>query len=244
LPARSIASINLSVPNVVATVLGVVPKLRAQLPALRDAVVRFDFELVEQLEEWALVLNRLHAAALVPEQPSAISNAEIEEARQLRRLLAGDATTLAGRGLLSKSEVAAIGSGNGFLKLSQDLRKLHRLFVSNAAALRGRCAVTEVELARALKLSDKLQALIIQRAQPRPHSGAELERRAFTRLMAAYREARAGIVFLRRNEGDYDDIIPSLYVGRKRRTISKSDSNARNQQTSAAETFPTESGSQ
>jgi hypothetical protein len=226
----------------VATVLGVVPKLRAQLPALRAAVVQFDFELVSSLEEWALVLNKLHAAALIPEERSPISAAEIAEARQLRRLLHSDGLGLVKRGLLSQSDLESIGQSSGFVNLARDLNQLHRLFTANAHSLSGRCAVSEPELSRALELANRLTKLIAQRAHPTPHKGAELERRAYTKLLAAYREARSGILFLRRHEGDGDDIIPSLFIGRGGRGANaKSATNARNRQTAASDASSTES---
>lgn len=81
-----------------------------------------------------------------------------------------------------------------------------------------RCAVTLEELDRAEVLSDKLTLAVgyCDRVPELLKLAGEQRQRAYTLFIRAYTEVRDAVVYLRRNHGDADKLVPSLYGKRKR----------------------------
>jgi hypothetical protein len=94
---------------------------------------------------------------------------------------------------------------------------LVNVFKANWPSIHGKCAVTEEELARGGKLVAWLMEVVGLREQGPAElaKSADMRVRAFTRFTRTYDAARRAVGFLRWNEGDADDIIPSLWKGRR-----------------------------
>jgi hypothetical protein len=216
LDSRELVSLNTAVEDCVTKTFRAADELRTFLPALRE-LTGFDFELVAALADWAIILNDTHAAVLALGRPTSPRAASLSEGRALRRLLHADAEALVARGILEQRALRVLKGSVGHLKLAHDLRVLAELFTSKSAAADGRCAVNAHEIARARQLADEISRAAALRNEPIGAADKELRKRAFTMLSRAYCEARDGVRFLRRREGDVDRILPPLVNGRPSR---------------------------
>ncbi|MEN9581964.1 MAG: hypothetical protein RJA70_4973 [Pseudomonadota bacterium] len=134
----------------------------------------------------------------------------------MRDQLHTDALALAKRGLLQDERVAKLRSGLGHKSVAIDVVGLVQLFRKRFAALQGRMAVTEAELDRAAQLGQELMtaAGVKEQAHMGVNAAALLRHRAFTLCARAYDQARRAVIYLRWDEGDADQIAPSLWAGR------------------------------
>lgn len=213
LSSKELLNVNLHVPRAVAQSLGVVPKVNALLPTLRQ-LITLDSELVASLEDWTLLLNHAHACVLGATRPARTPARLVAEAVLLRATLRQDAIALTRRGLVDKSALRRLSGETGFRNTARDLRTLAAIFTADWESLAGKCAVTETELALARTLAEQLLAADRGRSSQHDAAARELRARVFTMFSRAYAEARAGIAFIRRREGDLDLIIPPLHAGR------------------------------
>jgi hypothetical protein len=76
--------------------------------------------------------------------------------------------------------------------------------------------MTLAELDHMENLADQInQALGIREQMPELKASAARDRQAaYTLFVEAYDEVRAAIAYVRRKEGDVDELMPSLYAGR------------------------------
>ncbi len=84
--------------------------------------------------------------------------------------------------------------------------------------IQGKSCVSEQELRRAQSIAEALLAYLGSREQsPEAKAAAsEVRDRAFTLLADNYDIARRVVTYLRWNDGDADQIAPSLYGGKRR----------------------------
>lgn len=216
LPVTKVLSVNRNLTEVVATGLGVLPKVQALREGLAQSVLDCRFHWVDALEDYTLALNFARAEYLTVTRPQRCAPEVWLEARQVRRVLMQDWRALAARGVLNDSLLRGVRAGKGFLELGTDLTVLshvHRAYAASSGA------ALPVEAERAAVLARTILA-----AGGRPDRKSEavvnardLQNRAFSVFVRAYGEARASIAYMRRDAGDVDHIIPSLYA-RGRRT--------------------------
>src|SRR5688572_5909064 len=82
--------------------------------------------------------------------------------------------------------------------------------------VQGRTALQAAELDAAEALADRLVSGVGAREQGPTIvlEAADRRRRAFSLFARAYDQARRAVIYLRWDQGDADDIAPSLYAGR------------------------------
>jgi hypothetical protein len=85
--------------------------------------------------------------------------------------------------------------------------------------IENKCGITSEHLKAATQMSTRLARLRgeDQLSQEAVEDLTEERKRAFTQVIRAYDEARAVIAFLRRREGDAEQITPNLYIANTRR---------------------------
>jgi hypothetical protein len=218
IPESAVTRVNLNVPLVVATVLAVAPKVRALRAEIHAAIRKLNFDWIDGLEDYALILNRLHGELLTtPKTRRAVSVAG--EARKLRRHLTSWLRLLVQRGVIPRAQCPKLSGSNGHVAIATDLGVLARVLGKHYSAPdpTGLAALGDLKTARVLSMR------MLRTGEERSHrgiaKGAALDMcaRAFTALLRAYDEARFAVMFLRRWEGDADSIIPSLYAVRFKR---------------------------
>ena len=99
--------------------------------------------------------------------------------------------------------------------------------------MRERSAARTAELQRVDELAAGILAGLRRRATPDPavEAAADMRNRAFTLFTRGYDQVRRAVVFLRWNEGDADQLVPSLYAkhhrARKKRAATRAPEHAR-----------------
>ena len=190
---------------------------RDQILALPDFHAPYfeDFETYVRASYYAQTM--LQAASNPPAQFEEV----IAEAGKLRESLLSDAKALVKRGIMSEEPLASLKGSVGFQNIASDLMTLTNMFRAVWPKLVGKTFVTEEELDRAEVLSDEVVNDLGQREQaPSKIADVSVDRqKTFTLFVTAYDQLRRAITFIRWNEGDADEIAPSLYAGKKRKPV-------------------------
>jgi len=207
--------VNLDVRGAVMAVLGSLPEIRA-LQGQTSNLPRLDPSLVDALEDYALSTGEASAryvTAVTPKEDIvALNAAAVKQRDQLRT----DALALASRGLMDPARLARFKGIVGYKNTGFELLSYANLFMECWPKIAGKTPVTLEEIHDAKRLGVRLVEAAGLREQA-PIVVAEVARirqRAFTLLMRAYDEVRRTVIFLRRRDGDADEIAPSLYAGR------------------------------
>jgi hypothetical protein len=192
-------------------------KFRDRILALPDFHAPYleDFETYVRAAYYAQTL--LQAASKPPAQFEEV----IAEAAKLRESLLSDARALVNRGIMSDTPLASLKGSVGFQNIASDLMTLTNMFRAVWPKLVGKTFVTEEELDRAEVLCDEVVNDLGQREQsPSKIEDVSVDRqKTFTLFVTAYDQLRRAITYIRWNEGDADEIAPSLYSGKKRRQV-------------------------
>jgi hypothetical protein len=127
--------------------------------------------------------------------------------------LARWAAPLADEGRIDADALERIRAGSGHADLGQDLIILVSLFRNRWDDLHALGVVTEEDLDRSTLIGSSLFHMTALRNEAVTLSPSESSlriRRAWTLLDRAYSECRSAVQYLRRKEGDADDIAPTL----------------------------------
>jgi hypothetical protein len=217
LSAKAVLRINLDLPSVVATTLGALPRLMALRQDFERVFRAFDFAQLDALEDYALTLQHTHTEYLVTTQPVRCPPASLQEARSLRAALLQYLLALARRGLVDPAKWKRLHGPVGYANLATDLGMLAGIFRGVPALHEEPLLVTSAQLERATELSREILTVAGKR-EGRSRAiaaAADLRARAFTILIQTYDEIRHCVFFVRREEGDADEIAPSLFGGRE-----------------------------
>jgi hypothetical protein len=220
LARKDVLHINLDLPSAVATTLGALPRIRDLRPELEQVFRKFNFFLFDSLEDYALVLHHTHADYLVATRGTRCPPDILKEARLLRSTLQRCLVAFAQRGLVDPVKWKHLHGTAGHKNLATDLSVLAGVFRSAPALLRDYPALaSSADIERAAELARIILAVSSRRrAAPQTiAAAADLRARAFTLLVNAYNETRHAILYVRSEQGDADEIAPSLFGGRDAR---------------------------
>jgi hypothetical protein len=130
--------------------------------------------------------------------------------------LLSDITSLAQHGLIEPSRIADTGKTPGFRGIAFDLTKLVEVIRENWKAVEGRTPLTAQKLDEIERLGERLLESIGARdVGPAQVAPLTLQRqKAFTLFYNAYDQIRRVISYFRWEQGDLEQIAPSLYAGR------------------------------
>ena len=208
-------AVNVDVIAAMATVLGVLPKLRE----LRGDIAKlpeFDLAAVDALEDDTLALGAAHSRWMISASPREALPALGVASVIVRDTLVADATALARRGLLDAQLVASFKSGVGYRAVVRDLMGLTSLLREHWDKVSKVTALDAEELTAASNLADRIVGALGEREQnpAKTVDAALVRQQAYTLWTRAYDEARRAVSYLRWHEGDADKIAPSLFAGR------------------------------
>jgi hypothetical protein len=214
-PTANLLQVNLDIPAIYAIGMGASPKIKAfrdQLATLPEINVAS----LDKLPTYALALfqaNGMHLAASTPKESLP---ALYERGYQRREQMILDLTPLAARGIIDGEPLKTLKGTNGYMNLASDLMTLSSLARNDWDKINGKCSLEFSEIEEAADLGQRIGASVGIRDQSAPAvtEAADIRERAFTLFVNAYDQARRGLSFLRWNEGDVDQIAPSLYGGR------------------------------
>lgn len=188
-----------------------IARIEAYYPAL-EKLPDFDLASVQRLR--LLVAALLHSNGLVLAHSPETSNfdALAIEARALRESLLIAATALVDDKLVTAKTVEDIRAGQGVYDLINDLTALRAMMEQHREA----STVRAERMQRTIELIEELPRRYAQHLGKAPELAPLLAQRKkiASLVIAAYSEAQAGITFVRRREGDANEIAPSIYVPR------------------------------
>lgn len=215
-----VVPINIDVLTAVTTVLGAWPEIRALRPAIEAEWRSYDFERFDKLEEYALALSHAHALWRGASVPKAAVSGLANELSAIRDQLLLDARALAGRQLIEGERLKDCKMVPGYRPLASDVLTIVAVLKEGWARIAGKSPLTLTELNEAAsKATDLLAAVGLKDQAPTTAGEAVLLRqKAFALFANAYDDARRAVLYLRSKQEDGDDIAPSLYAGRGRRS--------------------------
>jgi hypothetical protein len=221
LPTEEVGRITANVPSVVATVFGALPAIEALADDIRG-LPHIDHARLGKLRDDNLALYHVGVLAMHLPEGKALISTLMAEASPLRARLLLSAEVLAIYGLVDAAHVASIRSGAGQLDTANDLTALARLFRAGGDAIFSKSPATRAEIDRAAVLGLQIIAALGRRkvgsdGERVPSRHEDDRARAFRLVVRAYDEARRAVSFLRWHEGDADQLVPSLFSGKRRR---------------------------
>ncbi len=218
LPADQLVHPNTDVPRAISTALGAKPKIVAIQASILEVIPKFPVKLIENLETYAFALNHANIAYMTAIQSPDDLPTLLEEGTGMRDRYRSAALSLEQWGLLNPAALKQYKGLKGYRNVAMDLQLLVRVFKENWAAVNGKCAITEADLDRAQRIAERMLRLVGLREQmPAAVADAsEMRARAFTLFMGCYDQIRRAVAFVRWDQGDADEIAPSLYAGKTR----------------------------
>lgn len=223
--ARGLRRITVAVPAAMTIGLGALPNIEARQEDFRRELPSYDFARAGRLREYAYAALYAHHRAAISSESEARLRALLEEAGPLREFLLRTAELHAYGGDLDVEAVSGIRRGTGHLDTANDLAQLPLLFRGASDKLKGRTPVTEAQLDRAAALSNEIVDALGKRrlgtdGAALPSKEEEERLKSFWLFHGVYEESRRAMVWVRWYEGDADLLVPSLFVGRRRRSSS------------------------
>jgi len=238
LPANELVAVNLDVPSVVITALGVFQRIAELRGTLQSTLCDFDAEQFDKLRDYAYALLQAHVYLRIAIRPADGLQEVVKNATQLRQTLLLTARLLVGRGLLPERPLKRLRRRKGYINLADDINTLTCLLRNHWSVIADRCGITAEDLRQSELLTLELMHIVGSRrckVEKIPEA-ADMRIRAFTACTRAYDNIRRGIVYLRRHEGDAESLMPSLYKGHGGRARKPKNSDARQSSAQAPQT--------
>jgi hypothetical protein len=222
LPAEDVGRITARVSVVISIALGALVHIEA-LWTLLATLPLLDITALRKLRDYVYALYYVDLLAMPSTEGAADVPAMLAEAMPMRDRMLSVAEGMAKYGLVDAERVAAIRSGLGHLDAARDLGALAELFGGLAPEHQSRLPVPASEIDRAAELSLHLLAALGRRRVGSDGAGLpsryEDDRaRAFRLVVRSYDHARRAMTYLRWQEGDADQLVPSLFSGKRRRS--------------------------
>jgi len=218
LSVSELIQVNLDLQQATSTILGVMPEIMTLRERIAKELPAFDIKQIDKLEDYTLALRFAHAAYQTATQPPEVLPELAAEAIELRERLAADARALSLRDLIDRRKLESLKGANGISNVAQDLQMLSQIFQESWAQIQGKSATLAEDLQAASRIATRITRVLGVKEQSPAQEAAAVEQRlrVFTLTLRAYDEARAAISFVRRREGDADQITPNLYTGKGR----------------------------
>lgn len=221
LSAEQVRHITVNVPAALMLALGALPRMRIFRDAMAAAFTDPPLAALDKLEDYALAAYFAHARALTRDVGGASVRVLLNEAGPLRERLLASAGALVAFGLLDAKRVAAARKGSGHLDTAEALAALGLMHADVWPTIASKTPLEKAEVERAVELGGLLLAALGRRNQGTDGSGDPAEadeqlRKAFELFRRAYEWCRYAILYLRRDEGDGDQIAPPLARSRRR----------------------------
>jgi hypothetical protein len=215
---EEIVLVNLSIPDAVSGLLALERPLLDLKARITSALPEASRDFQEKLVQYAMALSHVHTRYQMATRASDPVPALSEEGMKLRSNLFSDARALIHRGFADSRPLRNYKGSVGYRNLAFDLQMLAQFFRDCASSARGRSAVQPAELRRANELAAAILSGLRKRTRPDPavEAAADLRNRAFTLFTREYDQVRRSVIYLRWNEGDADEVVPSLYAKRRR----------------------------
>lgn len=202
--------------NAVTTVYGAIPAIMALKPEVEATFKAFPMKYIDNLSVYASALLFAHTNWLFATTPSPELQELIAQAVRGRVRVVSVAETAAVHGLISPEVLKDLQGPKGHKNVALDLLGVTGVLRRNWAALEGKVPLTLSDLSSYEQIAQKVVQTVGEREMaPAADSAVSMERkRAYTVLIEAFEEVRAAVIYIRRKQGDADQIAPSPFAGR------------------------------
>ncbi|MET0795444.1 MAG: hypothetical protein ABW061_28255 [Polyangiaceae bacterium] len=216
LDPNELVQVNIDVPSAVTRSAAVLPKLLALRDQVKEELPKFDISHFDQLQRYTFATAHAHANFLAASAPPEELVALNERCIKLRDTLYMDALALASRGIISGDRIAAFKGNNGYKNIAFDVLGLASLLRQNWEKISGKTALELSELDEAERVGKQLvEAVAVRERAPGLVAAVQAQReRNFTLFTRSYDQVRRALTYLRWDEDDVDEVVPSLYKGR------------------------------
>ena len=217
---EELTQVTLDIPSAVATIIGVIPEVKALRERIEKELPAFDLAAFDKLEDYAWALSYAQTMFLMATQPPDDLPVLAADAAKLRERLLVDARSLSQYKLVDEGQLENLKGPIGYKNIAQDLQILAFALQGNWSKIQGKSPTTAADLETAHRLSSRLMRVVGLREQGPAQLAEATDRRlrAFAVTTSVYEETRQAIKYiLRAREGEADVIIPSLHVGKGRR---------------------------
>ncbi len=227
-PEEDYVHINIDVPTVVTTTLGSLPEISAVRPQVEQSLPDFDASAFDLLPTSVLALAYSHATQLSATTSAGELKEKAETAVAKREVLLADAHALATRGYLDPAALKKLKGPVGYRNVAFDLMALTSLLRQSWSQIGNKTAVREEELTDAETLAQEVLTTqgLKDEGPAVTDEAAKIRQQAFTLFVRTYDQIRRAIHYLRWEEGDAEDIAPSLYAASRRRSSSSTKTQA------------------
>lgn len=212
---RDLLAVNLDVPAVVLVVLGALPWIDAHRA---EMVGYFGQEMVgrsvDRLELVARAAAQAHVRSLRTRPSLAAARLSAAVVKK-RAQLVTDVEALIHRGLLGREILEGLRGIRARRDQCFDLVQLASVLREEWARIAHATPLTPADIDAAEALANDLAVAIATRGQGAQAEAADLRDRAFTLLVNTYDDVRRMASFLRWKHGDLEELVPSLYSGRR-----------------------------
>jgi len=219
LSPADILTVNVDIPRAASIALGAEPHIRSYEGHIKQSLPTHALDAIRRLRVYALGAVYAHLESQ-PVTKRADLSLLINEGTTLKQQLMVAAEALAFAGLVDDGRLAEIRAGSGHLDLATDLVALGALFDVSWKAVAGKTAIDRAQVDRASLLGTELLVALgakdhmANRVTP---EAIDMRNRAFTLLVRSYDSARRALAYLRWDDGDVDQVAPSLYQRPRKR---------------------------
>ena len=217
IPSEQLEPIRLDIVEAVITALGVASTAKHYREEVRVEIGEAAALNIDHMEDAARACGHAYAQHLT-QMHGADTVQMVEELSLQRRVLLAEARSLVSQKRFSPSVLVELVGGTGQKALCLDVLQLVAAFRAEWASVSNLTAVTVAELDHVEALASALATTLgeNEHAMSPVSPSADLRERAYTYFVRTYDQVRRAITFVRWDEGDADQIVPSLSAGRTR----------------------------
>lgn len=215
LPADEVLPVRIDVVTAVVTTLGCVHKVLPYRGAIASGIAMFDLAYLDKLEPYALALMESQTQYNAVAKPSEPIEPLSKELVATREMLLADVTALEARKLIDGRRGELRGAV-GYKAQATDVLLLASVLRAAWPKIEGKSAATQAELDHATLLAERmLTALGVREQGPKlAQAEADVRDRAYTLFVRAHDQVRRVIAFLRWDEDDLEEVMPTVFGGK------------------------------
>jgi hypothetical protein len=217
LPSEQIRGVNLDVEKVITRAMAAAKRISPFEARLRT-LTEFPAEQLDCLADYTLALYSAHLRYTYATSRKEVLPALSEAANRWRTILLAEAKSLVARDVLRAEHLDALVGHQGFRNVARDLGGLAQIFQANWEHIKDETGLKLAKIEEVGQLALKLTGAIATRKRTPEEikTAKDIRERMFTLLSGAYDAIRRAIQYIRGARQDADEIIPSLYSGRRR----------------------------
>ncbi|MGC4064578.1 MAG: hypothetical protein QM784_08030 [Polyangiaceae bacterium] len=217
LPSEQIRGVNLDIETVILRAMAAAKQIlpfEARLLTLTD----FPAERLDRFADYTLALYNAHLRYTYATSRTEVLPALSATANRWRSILLAELKSLVARELIQADQLDTLIGHQGFRNVARDLGGLAQIFKANWDHIKDETGLKPAKIEEVGQIALKVtNAIATRKRTPEEIKAArDIRERMFTLLARAYDTIRRAIQYIRAERHDADEIIPSLYSGRRK----------------------------